>query len=100
MELSDKQIEKIFSASVRLKIVAALISQSPLLFVDVQNELELTKGNLSSHIKQLEDNGIVVVIKKFVGKRPQTSFELTELGREAFNSYVKMLESIIKGSIK
>jgi len=98
MELDDKQIEKIFSSSVRLRIVAALMTRSPLLFLEIQDELDLTKGNLSSHMKQLEENGIVIVIKEFVGKRPQTSFEITDDGKCAFTTYVKMLESIIKGA--
>lgn len=98
MKIDEKVVEKVFSTPVRLKIVAALIARSPLIFSEIISELELTRGNLSSHMKQLESNGFVEVKKEFVNNRPQTSYDITPEGRAAFEQYVKLLESIISSS--
>ncbi len=98
MKIDEKVVEKVFSTPVRLRIVAALIARSPIIFSEMLKELELTRGNLSSHMKQLEQNSFVTVKKEFVNNRPQTSYEVTKEGQTAFEQYVKLLETIISSS--
>ena len=93
--IDQKEIERVFSSQVRLKIIAALVVKSPLLFSNLIDDLELTKGNLSSHMKNLEDIQFIEINKQFIDKRPQTSYTVTEIGKNSFKRYIEELEKII-----
>jgi len=60
--------------------------------------LELTDGNLASHISALEKLKYIEVTKQFIGKKPNTSYILTDEGRKAFNQHLNALENLIKMS--
>lgn len=58
--------------------------------------LDLTKGNLSSHCQKLEEGQLIKVIKTFVDKKPKTTYECTNLGRQEIKNYLKQIESVLK----
>ncbi len=95
MNIDERVIEKVFSTPARLRIVSALIASPTIIFSEMMNNLGLTRGNLSSHMKMLEKHEFVSVLKEFVNNRPQTTYKITELGRESFRQYVAILEEII-----
>ncbi len=64
---------------------------------DLKDKLGLTDGNLASHISALEKLKYIEIRKQFVGKRPQTTYKVTSLGRKAFEEHLDGLESILKG---
>lgn len=64
-------------------------------FNELKELLEITDGNLASHIKSLENSGYIRVIKSFVNRKPNTRYEITEEGAAAFESHLKALEDIL-----
>jgi DNA-binding MarR family transcriptional regulator len=83
---------------VRLKIMAALTALpdgAQLEFVTLRQMLELTDGNLSVHLRKLEDAGYVTIEKAFVGRKPRTFIAATPKGRQAFEIHVQALREII-----
>jgi len=65
-------------------------------FNTVKEALQITDGNLASHITGLEKEKYITVIKEFVGKKPRTSFKATDEGRKAFTNHIDALENLIK----
>ena len=93
-----KKIDKIFHDRVRLGIMSTLIaSEHDTSFTDLVKQLEVTRGNLSVHIKVLESNQFVKTKKAFVDNKPRTTICITSKGRKAFEQYINILEEIIKG---
>ncbi len=88
--------EKIFDSSARLRILTYLALKGRANFSEIKNALNLTDGNLSTHLQKLEEAGIIKSEKRFVGRRPQTTYWFTEEGRVRFESYLSELESMIK----
>jgi DNA-binding transcriptional ArsR family regulator len=80
----------------RLAIVSMLAAAPSLTFTELRDTLEITDGNLSVHLRKLEEWGFVAIDKQFVGRRPQTTCRLTAAGREAFTRYLDHLEAIVK----
>jgi len=84
---------------VRLAIVATLAAaDEPLDFNTVRETLDLTKGNLSSHIRKLEDAKLVKVHKEFVDRRPRTTYTCTARGRKALSDYLEKLETLLRSA--
>ena len=76
--------------------MSALAVNDSLNFTSLREFLEVTDGNLATHIKKLEQEGFVEVEKSFIDNKPNTSYTMTPAGRKAFNQHLKVLESIIK----
>ncbi|WP_080507481.1 winged helix-turn-helix domain-containing protein [Bryobacter aggregatus] len=89
-------LDQLIHERVRLGIVSALAASKSLTFGELKEILELTDGNLSIHARKLEDAGYVSVRKYFEGRRPQTAYELTAVGRKAFEKYVNHMEALIR----
>ena len=70
-------IEKVFESRIRLGLMSALIVNDQLDFNALKQLLELTDGNLASHLKALEQQGIIVISKQFVGRKPSTTYQAT-----------------------
>ena len=68
----------------RLDIIGTLEGEAPIPFIELRDVLELTNGNLASHLRVLEDHSIVRIFKTFKGKKPCTTITLTSLGEEEF----------------
>lgn len=93
-----KKIDKIYHDRVRLGIMSALVaSDTAVSFSDLVKVLEVTRGNLSVHLKVLETNQLVRSTKSFVENKPRTTYQVTSKGRKTFEQYVNILEEIIKG---
>ena len=78
----------------RLAIMTVLSSADSADFVFLQRTTGLTKGNLSSHLSKLEDAGLVKIVKRFVGKKPNTSVALTARGRTRIARHWEQLERL------
>jgi DNA-binding MarR family transcriptional regulator len=80
--------------------MAVLISVDEAEFTFIREKINATDGNLSVHLKKLEDNKYISVRKEFVDRKPVSRYKITEIGRKAFEEYIKKLESIIKSNNK
>ena len=80
----------------RLGIVAYLASAEVADFTELKDVLEVTQGNLSIHLRKLEEAGYVSIDKSFVGRKPLTRVRLTETGRAAFSSYLKAMGQLVE----
>jgi len=84
---------------VRLAIMASLaLAKGPVDFNTILIELELTKGNLSTHMKKLEQAQLIEIKKQFVGKKTKTTYSCTQGGSEAILNYLATLEAVLKQS--
>lgn len=94
-----ENINKAFESKARLGIMSVLIVNESVDFVTLKNLLDLTDGNLASHTRNLEELGYIESRKQFIGRRPNTTFTVTEKGREAFAKHLSALEEFIKSQI-
>lgn len=93
---SFTEVDRLMHEPARLMIVTILAVVEEADFLFLLNETGLTKGNLSAHLSKLEAAGYVEVKKSFRGKIPQTLLHLTPAGMDAFNTYRKQLQGIVK----
>lgn len=89
-------INKLFDHRVRLGIMSALMVNEFVDFSTLKDLLGVTDGNLASHLKSLEKEVYIKVEKQFIGKKPNTKFSVTKLGRMEFRKHVSALEKLIK----
>lgn len=89
-------LNKAFESRVRLGMMALLVVQDELDFSSLKESLQLSDGNLASHMQALEKLGYVEVRKQFIGRKPNTQYAVTELGRHAFSAHLLSLEKLIK----
>lgn len=89
------QLNKEFESRVRLGIMSVLMVNDWVDFSEMKSLLEITDGNLSSHSNALEKAAYIEVKKEFVGKKPKTSYRVTQSGREAFTEHLNMLEKLL-----
>ncbi len=87
---------KAFENKIRLGIMSALFVNDSLDFTRLKELLNVTDGNLASHIHALEESGYIFVNKQFIGRKPNTSYIITRNGRKAFQEHIQVLEKIIK----
>lgn len=91
-----QNLNKAFENKVRLGVMAALMVNSKLSFNELKELLELTDGNLASHLKALEKVEYILVNKSFIGRKPNTTYKITTGGKAAFEQHLKGLEDLIK----
>lgn len=96
MKTSLEQFDKAFENRIRLQIMSVLLANEHYDFNSLKDLLELTDGNLASHIKALEKEEYVKVTKTFIGKKPNTQYSISEKGRKAFVRHLEALENLIK----
>src|SRR5688572_16431998 len=85
-------IDDIIHGRIRLGIVAYLSAVEHALFSELRDKVGATDGNLSAHLRKLEDAGYVRVEKSFVGRKPQTRLALTDAGRKAWQAWLSRIE--------
>ena len=90
-------LNKAFDHRVRLGVMTVLMTEDAVSFSDLKEVLDLTDGNLASHVAALEKVGYVTVSKQFVGKKPNTTYAASEAGREAFREHLNALEKLLRG---
>jgi len=93
-----EKLNKAFDNRIRLAVMSALSVNDSMDFNSMKQMLNVTDGNLASHIAALEGQAYVKVTKKFIGKKPQTTYALTASGRKAFTEHIDALEQLIKQS--
>lgn len=89
-------LNKHFDSRVRLGIMATLVVNEWVDFNRLKTLLNLTDGNLASHLIALEKAEYVAIHKEFVARKPRTSYQVTEAGRQAFTTHLNAIESLIK----
>lgn len=91
-----QQIDDVIHSRIRTSIMAVLVSVEEAEFNFLKEKVNATDGNLSVHIKKLEEAGYVSVKKFFIERKPHTKYKITGKGYKAFDLYIKQLESIVK----
>ncbi|MEK0413788.1 MAG: hypothetical protein RL070_1276 [Bacteroidota bacterium] len=89
-------LNKAFESRIRLGIMSILMVNDQVDFTMLKELLQITDGNIASHISGLEKLGFVSVTKQFVGKKPNTSYAATIAGKEAFTKHIQALEQLIQ----
>lgn len=90
------QLNKAFDNRIRLGIMALLMVNDKISFNSFKDTLELTDGNLASHLSALEELNYILVQKQFIGKKPNTTYSATETGKAAFKNHLNGLEQMLK----
>ncbi|GAA5035531.1 transcriptional regulator [Marivirga lumbricoides] len=91
-----EQFDKAFENVVRLRIMSVLMVNEEYDFNSFKELLDVTDGNLASHLKSLEKQEFIIVRKSFVGRKTLTTYRATSPGKEAFQSHLSFLENLIK----
>ena len=92
------QLDRVIHEKGRLGIMAMLAASPELSFTELRTALNMTDGNLTTHIRTLQKEGVVSVAKSFQNNRPLTTCSLTAAGRKAFAEYIALLEQIVRQS--
>ena len=96
MDFNYHDIDDVIHSRIRTAIMAVLVSVDEAEFTFIRDKINATDGNLSVHIRKLEEHSYISVTKEFIDRKPVTRYKITETGRKAFEEYIKKLESIIK----
>lgn len=91
-----QNLNKIFDSRIRLGIMSALIVNDEVNFNELKELIQVTDGNLASHLKTLEENEYVKVQKGFIGRKTNTTYSATKAGQKAFKAHLEALEQMIK----
>lgn len=92
------EIDDVIHGRLRLGVMAYLASASPALFTELRNKVNATDGNLSTHLRKLEDAGYVEIEKGYDGRKPQTKVHLTNTGRKAWIMWIDRMRSIMNAA--
>jgi DNA-binding MarR family transcriptional regulator len=98
VKVSINDLHKAFESRIRLGIMSALAVNDGLEFNTLKEYLDVTDGNLASHIKALEKEKFIEVEKSFIGKKPNTKYYMTKAGKKAFEAHLAILEKLIKAN--
>jgi DNA-binding HxlR family transcriptional regulator len=93
-----ENLNKIFDSRIRLGIMSALMVNDEVSFNDLKELLTITDGNLASHLKALEENGIIKVQKGFIGRKTNTTYLVTKAGEKVFKAHIEALEKMIRST--
>lgn len=92
-------LNKAFESRVRLGIMSILLVNNLVDFGMLKEQLQLTDGNMASHLAALEKAQYITITKKFVGKKPNTTYTVSKEGKKAFNLHIDALEKLIQKTI-
>lgn len=90
------KLNKNFENRVKLGIMSVLAVSDKVEYTTLKSTLQLTDGNLASHLSALEKMQYITVQKQFVGRKPNTTYSITEKGKDAFCSHLDALENFIR----
>jgi DNA-binding MarR family transcriptional regulator len=90
------QLDRVIHEKGRLTIMSMLAASPELSFTELRDGLGMTDGNLTTHIRTLQQAGYLSVTKSFQNNRPLTTCALTAAGRKAFTNYINLLEQIVR----
>jgi len=97
-EFDYRNLNDVIHGRVRLAVMTFLATVEQAEFAALREAVGVTDGNLSTHLRKLEEAGYVAVDKSFVNRRPLTRVSLTEAGRKAFLDYMDGLEAMVRAS--
>ena len=89
-----KNIDRVIHEPARLMIMTQLYVVESADFLFLQNQLQMTPGNLSAHLTKLEKTGYVEIVKEFIERKPHTALKLTNKGRNSFKEYQQNLKQV------
>ncbi len=95
---NTNSLDPVIHGRMRLGMMAYLASISGASFAELKSKLEASDGNLSTHLRKLEDAGYVKVEKSFNGRKPHTSVKLTQDGRDAWIKYLDHMQGLLSGA--
>jgi len=90
------QLDRVIHEKGRLAIMSMLAASPELAFTELRDALSMTDGNLTSHMRTLQEAGYVAVSKSYANNRPLTTCSLTAAGKTAFAGYIDLLEQILQ----
>ena len=90
------QLDRVIHEKGRLAIMSMLAATAELSFTEMRDSLSMTDGNLTTHIRTLQEAGYISITKSFQNNRPLTTCSLTAGGKKAFTNYINLLEKIIQ----
>ena len=90
------QLDRVIHEKGRLALMSMLAASPELSFTEMRDALKMTDGNLTTHIRTLQEAGYVSITKSFQNRRPLTTCSLTAAGKKAFSAYINLLERIIR----
>jgi DNA-binding MarR family transcriptional regulator len=91
-----QQLDRLIHEKGRLAIMSMLAASPELSFTEMRDTLAMTDGNLTTHLRALQQEGYVSVTKSYQNNRPLTTCSLTVTGRKAFAAYIDLLEQIVR----
>lgn len=91
-----EKLNKVFESRIRLGVMSMLMVNEEVSFNDMKHLLEVTDGNLATHLNVLEQNGYIKVHKSFIGKKTNTTYSGTKTGEKMFKSHLDALENMIR----
>ena len=89
------QLNKAFESRLRLGLMSILSVNSWVSYKEIKDLLEVTDGNLASHVQSLEKIKYLEIKKQFIGKKPLTTYKVTKMGKEAFEKHIEGLEKLL-----
>ena len=92
-----QNLNKVFDSRIRLGVMSSLMVNEEVSFNDLKQTLDVTDGNLASHLTNLEENGYIKVHKGFIGRKTNTTYSITRVGEKAFKEHLQALENMIRG---
>jgi DNA-binding MarR family transcriptional regulator len=90
-----ENLNKIFDSRIRLGIMSALMVNTEVNFNQLKELIDVTDGNLATHLKTLEESGYIKVFKGFIGRKTNTNYSITKAGEKAFAAHIVALEKMI-----
>jgi DNA-binding transcriptional ArsR family regulator len=99
LKVAIQNLNKAFESRIRLGIMSALIAGEGMNFNKLKTLLDVTDGNLASHLKALEKAGYVEFEKAFIGRKTNTTYNATKMGKGEFRAHIDALETLIKEQI-
>lgn len=90
------QLDRVIHEKGRLAIMSMLAASPELSFTEMRDTLGMTDGNITTHIRTLQEAGYISVSKTYQNNRPLTTCSLTSTGRKAFSEYISLLEQILQ----
>lgn len=94
------KLDRVIHEKGRMAIMSLLAANTELSFTEMKQTLGMTDGNLSVHLRTLQESGYISINKTFQDRKPLTTCSLTNNGRKAFASYIDLLEEIVRQSRK
>ena len=90
------QLDRVIHEKGRLAIMSMLAASPELSFTEMRDTLSMTDGNITTHLRTLQEAGYLSITKSFQNNRPLTTCALTAAGKKAFAGYINLLEQIIR----